>query len=147
MDIILLSDIEKLGTEGSVVRVKPGFARNYLMPRGLAVLATPEQLKVMQELKRRRQKKNERVKSKAEALKRKLDVHSLTLKLTVGVDDKPFGSVTAHDIAEVLRQDGLAIEKHMIQLEEPVKTLGVFEVPLRLHSEVTAILKVRVVKA
>jgi large subunit ribosomal protein L9 len=147
MDVILLKDVEKLGTVGSVVHVRPGYARNYLLPAGLAVAASPEQLKVVEQLKAQRQKKAQQLAADAAALKRKIEERSLTLKLTVGEDDQPFGSVTAHDIVEALAKEGLSVEKSAIRLEEPVKSLGIFEVPLRLHADVTATLKLWVVKA
>ena len=147
MEIILLKDVDKLGTEGDVVRVKPGFARNFLLPMGLAVSATPKERKAVEEVKRQRQRKADRAKVQAEALKRKLEGKSLTLKLTLGMDDKPFGSITANDIVQSLKQDGLAIEKHTVHLESPIKTLGIFEVPVRVHHDVTAKLKLWVVKA
>ena len=147
MDVVLLKPVEKLGTEGAVVRVKPGYARNYLVPLGLAVLASPQQLKTMEEAKRQRERKVQRLHEHAEALKRKLEGRSLTLKLSLGEGDKPFGSVTTHDIAEALGREGLPVEKHAIQLEQPIKALGIFEVPIRVQADVTAILKVWVVKA
>lgn len=147
MDVVLLKDVEKLGSEGSVVRVKPGYARNYLLPRGLAAQATSHRLKMADIMKQKRQEKANRAKLEFTALKQKLEARSLTLKLTVGEDDTPFGSITAHDLAQALAQEGLPVEKHMIHLEQPVKTLGVFEVPIRLHADVTAALKVCVVKA
>jgi len=147
MDVILLKAVEKLGTEGAVVHVKPGYARNYLVPRGLAVLASPEQLKTVETIRQQRARKSQRVKAGADALKQKLESRSLTLKLSVGADDKPFGSVTTHDIAEALQHEGIMIEKHAVRLDEPIKTLGVYEVPVRIHAEVTATLKVWVVKA
>jgi len=147
MDVILLKDVEKLGAEGAVVHVRPGYARNYLLPAGLAVAASPAQLKVVEQNKKQRQKRAQQAAAEAETVKRKLEALSLTLKLTVGEDEKPFGSVTAHDIAEALGKEGLAVEKSAIRLEEPVKTLGIFEVPVRLHTDVTATLKLWVVKA
>ncbi|MBI3996782.1 MAG: 50S ribosomal protein L9 [Candidatus Omnitrophica bacterium] len=147
MDVVLLQDVDKLGAEGTVMHVKPGYARNYLLPRGLAVAATPQQLKLVEATARRRQQRAEQLKAEAEALKQKLEGRSLTLKLNVGADDKPFGSITTHDLAEALKQDQVAIEKHAIQLEQPIKTLGVFDVPVKLHTHVTATLKVWVVKA
>ncbi len=146
MDVVLLKDIEKLGTEGTVVHVKPGFARNYLLPNGLAAPATPQQLKALEALKQQRLRKIQRVKADAEALKRKLESHSLTLKLSLGLDDKPFGSITSHDLVDALARDGIEIDKHAIHLEQPIKGLGVYDIPVRLHSEVTATLKVWVVK-
>ena len=147
MDVVLLKDVEKLGTEGALVHVKPGFARNYLLPRGLAAPATRQYLKSIEETKRQRSRKLERARGAAEALKQKLEGKSLTLTLTLGEDDKPFGSITAHDIAEALTREGLAVEKHAIRLDQPIKGLGIFEVPVKVHTELTATLKLWVVKA
>lgn len=147
MDVILLKDIEKLGAEGAVVRVKSGYARNYLVPSGLAVEATPQQLRAVEAAKRRRQQQAERLQAEAETLKRRLEGRSLTLKLTLGEDDKPFGSVTIHEIAETLTREGLPVEKHAVQLEQPIKALGIYDVPVKLHPNVTATLKLWVVKA
>ncbi len=147
MDVILLQDVEKLGAEGAVVRVKPGFARNYLVPSGLAVPATPKQVKAVEVGRQQRQRKAARAQADAEVVKHRLESHSLTLKLTLGEGDKPFGSVTAHDVVEALARDGIQVEKHAVQLEQPVKALGIYEVPIRIHADVTAILKLWVVKA
>ena len=146
MDVILLKDIEKIGAEGTVVRVKPGFARNYLVPRGLAAPATAQQLKLYEEAKRRRLQQAQRATEQAGTLKRTLESRSLTLKLRLGADDKPFGAITSHDVLEVLRQDGTELDKHAVHLPQPIKTLGVFEIPVRLHPEVTATVKLWVVK-
>ena len=147
MDVVLLKDVEKLGTTGSIVHVKPGYARNYLLPQGLAAAATPQQLKAIDEVKRQQLRKTQRITAEAEALKRKLEGRSLTLKLTLGEGDKPFGSVTTHDIVDALQREGVEIDKHAVRLEEPIKGLGVYDVPVRLHPDVTAIVKVWVVKA
>ena len=147
MDVILLKDVEPLGAEGAVVRVKPGYARNYLLPSGLAVEASPRQLQAVEASKRQRLKQAERVQQDAEALKRRLESHSLTMKLTLGEGDQPFGSITVHDVADALARDGVPVEKGAIRLEQPLKALGVFDVPVRLHPNVTATLKLWVVKA
>lgn len=147
MDVILLKDVDRLGKEGSVVRVKTGFARNYLVPHGMALPARSELVKAIEERKRRAQLKQERIRKQAESLKRKLESRSLTLKLTLGEADKAFGSITAHDVIEALGQEGIALDKHAVQLEEPIKGLGIYEVPVRVHAEVTATLKLWVVKA
>ena len=147
MDVVLLKDIEKLGAEGAVVHVKPGFARNYLLPRGLAAPATPQQLKTIEASKRQREHQLQRLKQDADALKRKLESRSITLKLTLGDDDKPFGSVTVHDLVEALKREGMDVEKYAVHLEQPIKTLGIFDVPVKLHPDVTATAKVWVVKA
>jgi large subunit ribosomal protein L9 len=147
MDYLLLKDVEKVGKEGAVVHVKRGFARNYLLPRGLAVPATAAQLSAVQERTRQTSRKAETARQGAEQVKQRLQNLSLTLKLTVGEGEKPFGSITAHDVVEALAQQGLTIEKHALGLPEPIKTLGIHELPVRVHPEVTALLKVWVVKA
>ena len=147
MDVILLKDVARVGSQGAVVHVKPGYARNYLIPLELATLATTQQLKAMEAVKQRGLQRAQRLRAESEALKRKVEGRSLTLKLSVGQDDQPFGSVTTHDLVEALAHEGLPIEKHMIGLEESIKTLGVYEIPNRLHAEVSAMLKVWVVKA
>ena len=146
MDIILLKDVEKLGVEGAVVHVKPGFARNYLLPQGLAVPATAQQLKAAGERQRQHEDKVQRIKAQAETLKRKLEGRSLTLKLSLGEDEKPFGAITTHEVMDALKREGFELDKHALQLEQPIKSLGIFELPVRLHPDVTATLKLWVVK-
>ena len=147
MDVILLKDLEKVGKEGAVVVVKPGFARNFLLPRGLALPATPVHRRMVEERARQAQAKQARVHKHAQQLKQKLESRSLTLKLNVGERDTAFGSVTTHDVHEALTLAGIAVDRHAIQLEEPIKVLGIYDVPIRLHPEVSATLKVWVVKA
>ena len=146
MDVILLKDVETLGSQGTLVHVKPGFARNYLLPQGLAVAATAQQLKATEERQRRQQAKVQRIKAQAEALKRKLEGRSLTLKLSLGEDEKPFGAITPHEIIDALKREGFELDKHALRLEQPIKSLGIFELPVRLHPDVTATLKLWVVK-
>ena len=148
MDVVLLKDIEKLGAEGTVVRVKPGFARNYLLPRALAVPATSQHLHAIEELKRQRAQKSQRLHAEADALKRQLEARPITLKLSLGLDDKPFGAITTHDLVEALTREhaGLTFDKHAVHLEQPIKSLGIFDVPVRLHPAVTATVKLWVVK-
>ena len=147
MDVILLKDVEKLGTAGSVVRVKSGFARNYLLPGGLVAPATPQQLKAVEAMRQQRQKQSDRALAEATTLKQRLESKTLTFTLALGEGDKPFGSVTAHDVAEALAREGMTVEKHAIQLPEPVKALGNHAVPVRVHADVTATVKLQVVKA
>lgn len=147
MDVILLKSIDRLGTEGNVVRVKPGFARNFLFPRGLAVMASPESLRQVEERQRIAERQAKRAREQVEGLKRQLESRSLTLQLNLGEGDKAFGAVTTHDIAEALNHEGLQIKKHQIELAEPIKTLGIYDVPVKLSPEVTATLKLWVVKA
>lgn len=147
MDIVLLKDVEKLGAQGAVVRVKSGFARNFLLPQGLAVSATPEQIKTVEEIKRQRQQKTQRVQAEAEALKKTIESKSFSFKLALGSEEKAFGSVTVHDIVEALGRQGITVEKHAVHLDQPIKSLGNFEVPVKLHPQVTANAKLTVVKA
>lgn len=147
MEIILVKDVERLGKEGAVVRVTSGFARNYLLPRGLALTASPQHLREVEARTQSTHRKAQRFRQQAEQLKQQLEGQSLTLKLSVGESDKAFGAVTAQDIVEALVRDGRSIDKHAVTLEQPIKTLGIYEVPVRLHPEVTATVKVWVVKA
>ena len=147
VDVVLLKDVDRLGTQGAVVHVKPGFARNYLLPQGLAELASPARLKMVETIHRQQRRKRERLQAEYETLKRKLEQQPLTLRLTVGAGEQVFGSVTAHDIAQALAQAGFEVEKRAIRLEDPIKTLGDHAVPVRLHPNVTATLKVSVVNA
>ena len=147
MDVVLLKDVEKLGTAGAVVRVKSGFARNYLLPGGLAAPATPQQLKVVEAMRQQRQKQSDRALAEATALKQRLESKTLTFTLALGEGDKPFGSVTAHDVAEALAREGMTVEKHAIQLAEPLKALGNHAISVRVHADVTATVKLQVVKA
>ena len=146
-DVVLVKDVDKLGVQGTVLHVKPGFARNYLLPLGLAVAATPQQLKVFEDQKRQRLQKSQRAKEEAEAIKRKLESRSLTLKLSLGEGDKPFGSITTHDVAQALAREGFELEKHAIHLEHPIKALGIYEIPVRVQADITATIKLWVVKA
>ena len=147
MDVILLKSVERVGAEGAVVQVKPGFARNFLVPRGLAVMASPENLRQVEERRRIAERKAKRAREQVEKLKRQLESRSLTLTLNLGEGDKAFGSVTTNDMAEALNREGLQVEKHQIELAESIKTLGIYDVPVKLSPEVTATLKLWVVKA
>ena len=147
MDVVLLKDVERLGAEGAVVTVRDGYARNYLLPKGLAALATTAQLARVETAKQQRLQQAQRLSAQAAALKQKLEARSVTLKLNLGEDGKPFGSVTVHDVLEALRQDGIALEKHALHLAEPIKALGIYEIPVKLQPEMTATVKVWVVKA
>lgn len=147
IEVILLQDVDHVGMAGGVVAVKPGFARNYLLPKGLAVVATPQQRKAAEQRRRRRQDEAQREKAQAEELKRRLEGCAVSLPLSLGEGGKPFGSVTTRDLAEALARQGLEVERHAIQLAQPLKALGSHQVLVRLHPEVTAILNVSVVKA
>lgn len=146
MKVILKSDIERLGKTGEVVNVAVGYARNYLFPQGKALEASARNMEVIEVEKKNIAKVEERKKMESEVLAGKLEQLSLTISKQAGENDKLFGTVTAIEIAGVLEKEGHEIDKRKIMLEEPIKTLGIYSVPVRLHAEVTAQVKVWVVK-
>jgi len=146
MKIILKEDYENLGKVGEVIEVKAGFARNYLIPKQVALQATPQNLRVIEQEKARDKIKLSKDKRDAELLAKQLKEGSLTANVQVGEEDKIFGAVTSQNISELLSSKGFEIDKRKILLEEPLKALGVFEVPIKLHTEVEAKIKVWVVK-
>jgi len=146
MEIILRQGVENLGKPGDVVNVKAGYARNYLLPHGLAYEATPRNLKrIQQERDRLEAAENER-RAGAQGIAEKLEQVSLTFSARVGEEGKLFGSVTATDIAQQLESQGFHIEKRQIDLHEPIKALGVYRVPVRLHADVKPEIRVWVIK-
>jgi large subunit ribosomal protein L9 len=146
MEIILRQAIENLGKPGDVVSVRAGYARNYLLPRGLAYEATPGNLKrIAQERSRLEAAENER-RAAAQGIATTLEQVSLTFSARVGEEGKLFGSVTAAEIAQQLEAQGLHIERRQIDLHEPIKALGVYKVPIRLHADVKPEIRVWVIK-
>jgi len=146
MEIILRQAVENLGKPGDVVKVKSGYARNYLLPHGLAYEATPGNLKrIQQERDRLEAAENER-RTAAQGLAEKIEQVSLTFSARVGEEGKLFGSVTAADIAAQLEAQGFHLEKRQIDLHEPIKALGVYRVPVRLHADVKPEVRVWVIK-
>ncbi|MBI2609097.1 MAG: 50S ribosomal protein L9 [Deltaproteobacteria bacterium] len=146
MKVILQENVEKVGSAGELVNVKPGFARNYLFPNKLAVTATTKNLTVLDHQKKvidSRMKKREK---QAQELKNKLENFSCTISKKVGEEEKLFGTVTAMDVEEVLRNEGFDIDKKDIVIEEPIKKLGIYNVPVKLSKDVTATIKVWVVE-
>jgi large subunit ribosomal protein L9 len=146
MDVILLEDINNLGKSGEKVTVKSGYARNYLLPRRLALPATASGLKMMKEEERRRQVREVKMQREAEELSKALGKVSCTAEVQAGEDDRVFGAVTNADIAELLQAQGYDIDKRKVLLDEPLKALGVYTIPIRLHHDVEARVKVWVVK-
>ncbi|HEX9243072.1 MAG TPA: 50S ribosomal protein L9 [Anaeromyxobacter sp.] len=144
MKLILREDVENLGKGGELVEVKPGYGRNYLLPRGLAVAANPKNVRELEHQKAIAQAKAAKLKASAEAVAKRLSETPIALKRKVGEQDKLYGSVTAMDLAEALAARGLQLDRRSIDLSEPIKTLGEFEVPVKLHSEVVGKLKVKV---
>lgn len=146
MKIILRENVEKLGESGEVVDVKPGYFRNYLNPMGMAMRATDSNLKVYQEERRQREIRDNKAKFEAEKLAQKISNVSLNAPVQVGEEDKVFGSVTSQDIERLLKEEGYDIDKRDILLEEPIKALGIYTVPVKLHKDVTGEVKVWVIK-
>lgn len=146
MKLILLEEVPKLGKAGDQVEVAPGYARNFLLPRRLAVEATPQNLRALEQFKRQARQREERLRREAEGLAEQLQGVSLTIPRRAGEQDHLFGSVTKIDIAEALAARGIRLDRKKILLGEPIKTLGTYTIPIRLRSDVTAAIHVQVVK-
>jgi large subunit ribosomal protein L9 len=146
MEVILTKDVTKIGKAGSVVKVKDGFARNLLFPKGLAIPVTPGNLKKIEQEKQKALQESEKNKQGALAQKERLDALSLSIPVIAQDEKTLYGSITALDIANALKEEGLEIDKGRILLDEPIKSLGIYEVPVKLHPEISAKLKVWIVK-
>lgn len=146
MDVILREDVEKLGHAGEVVTVKDGYARNYLLPRGLAYVATDGNRRRLDSEQRQRDRRAAAEVAGARDAAARLEAVSLSFSMKAGEGDKLFGSVTAGDIAERLREEGMVVDRKAVELEEPIKALGVYKVPIRLHADVKPEIRVWVVK-
>ena len=144
MEVILKEDINKLGNRGDVVKVADGYGRNYLLPGKLAIEATANNKAVIEQMKGSSIRKLAKEKIESEELSKKLEAVELVFERKVGENDHLFGSVTSGDIAHQLEEKGYTIDRRKISLEEPLKTLGEFHVPIKLHREVTTHLKVTV---
>ena len=146
MKVILKEDIPNLGTMGETVQVAPGYGRNYLIPQGKAVLATSKHLKELEHQKQLILRKAALIRKDAESFAEKFRGLTLTLARKVVDEDKIYGSVSVSDISQALEEAGLEIERKLIKLDEPIKSLGEFQVPVKVHADVTAELTVQVVK-
>jgi large subunit ribosomal protein L9 len=146
MKVILLDDVPKLGRRGEVRDVADGYARNYLIPKKLALSATSGNLKNLDHLRRQQESKAERIKTGAVALRDQIEALTYTEQRQASDEGKLFGSVTAQDVVEFLEQQGITVERRRVHLDEPIKALGEHTVPVRLHVDVTANLTVRVVR-
>ena len=144
MEVILKEDVNKLGHRGEVVKVAEGYGRNFLLPKHLAIEATSENKAVIEQMKQSAVRRSAREKSDAEALVAQLDQVALTFERKVGEHEHLFGSVTSGEIAQQLEKKGFSIDRRKVQLDEPLRQLGEFHVPVRLHREVTAHIKVTV---
>jgi large subunit ribosomal protein L9 len=146
MKVILSKDVEKIGRATEVLKVKDGFARNFLIPRGLAFAATAANLARLKQQEERNAQQQEKIKRQAEALKEKINNFSLTLPALVHEEESLYGSISAQEISAALKEEGFEISKDCILLEEPIKSLGIYEVPLKLHPQVSANIRIWVVK-
>jgi large subunit ribosomal protein L9 len=146
MEVILREDIEKLGARGQVVKVAPGYARNFLLPRKLAVLATAANKKIVDQERDAHLRKEAKLATEAADLAKLVAAVSLTIRQKAGEQDQLFGAVTAQDISDALAQQGFNIDRKKIQLDHPIKQLGEYKVPVKLHREVTAEVAVTVAR-
>jgi large subunit ribosomal protein L9 len=146
MKVILTTDLPHVGKSGQTVEVADGFGRNYLLPRGLAVLATPGNERSLAQRQKARLAREARQKAEAEALATRLQGCRVRIAKKTGAGDRLYGSVTSIDIADVLKAQGIVLDRRKIALEAPLKTLGTHKVPVRLHPEVTAELEVTVIR-
>src|SRR5579871_5794663 len=146
MEVILREDIDKLGARGQVVKVAPGYARNFLLPRKLAVNATDANKKIVEQERQAHLRREAKVQADAQDLAKIMSAVEVTIAQKAGENDQLFGSVTANDIAVALEKLGYTIDRKKIHLDEPIKTLGDFKVAIRLHREVSVEIPVHVIK-
>ncbi len=146
MTVVLRADVDTLGRVGDRISVKPGFARNYLIPQGLAILATPSNLKVFEQERRKLEAKASELRNEAASLEQKLNAVEVVIEVRTGEGDKLYGSVTNSMIGDMLAEKGIEVDRKKIELDQPIRSLGEYVLPVKLHAEVTAELKVRVVK-
>ena len=146
MDVILLKDVENLGTAGDVVKVKPGFARNFLVPNGMALRASKQNLAIAEERKRVIRNRAGRAQKVYIDLANSITKAELTIEVRVGEEERMFGSVTSQDVHQALLDKGISVDRNAIQLEEPIKALGVYSVPVKVASDLVPELKLYVIK-
>jgi len=147
MKVILQENVEHLGSIGDIVKVAPGYARNFLLPKGLAIEATEKNAKALDHTKRHLEYKKNRVLEAAKLVAGKIEALTLAIAHQSGADDRLFGAVTNMELAEHLKSNGLEIDRKRIVLAEPIKHLGDFTAVVKIHPEVTAVLKITVTKA
>lgn len=146
MEVILNKDVEKIGKAGAVVQVKEGFARNFLFPHNLAKPATAGSLKKLEQEKQARNAQSAKAKEELLVVRDRLLKLSLTISALAQDDQNLYGSISSHEISEVLKAEGFSIDKNIIDLADPIKSLGIYEIQIKLHPEITAKLKLWVVK-
>ena len=146
MKVLLMQDVEKLGKEGEVINVKDGYARNFLLPEKLAMFANQEALRQVERKKKKRETEEKNKKIQAEELAKKIKELSLTISVEAGVEDKIFGTITNEMIKNSLKNEGFEVDKKQILFDEQISKLGVYQIKVSLHPEVTGDLRVWVVK-
>ncbi len=146
MKVILREDVEEVGTAGQVVDVKDGYGRNFLLPRNLAIPASPGNLKSIGEIQKQKDIRGKKRRKAAEIVKDRIEKLSLQVEVQVGEEDKMFGSVTNSDVAELLQKQGVSVDKRAVEMDEPIKALGVYTVPVKIDKEVIANVRLWVVK-
>ncbi len=146
MKVILRKDHDKLGKLGDVVDVKDGYARNYLLPRNVAFMANAGNLRALEEEKKQHVERKAKEQHQAEKIASELEKLSITLKMKVGEDEKLFGAVTSQMIADAIQEKGMSVDKRIIELDEPIKALGIYTVNVKLHTNVAGKVKVWVVR-
>ncbi|HEX9934428.1 MAG TPA: 50S ribosomal protein L9 [bacterium] len=146
MKVILRRDHENLGKMGETVNVKNGYARNYLFPKNIAIEASPKAVRILEEDKKLLKRREEKAKQEAEVTAKQMESVSVTATVPVGEEDKVFGSVTSQQIADLLKEKGFEIDKKKVLLDDPIKALGVYDVPIKLHAEVEGKIRLWVVK-
>src|SRR5215470_1043521 len=146
MEVILREDIDKVGSRGEIVKVAPGYARNFLLPRRLAVSASEANKKIVEQERQAHLRREAKVIGDAQDLAKLMGAVEVTIAQKAGENDQLFGSVTSHDIAAALEKQGYTIDRKKVHLEEPIKTLGDFKVSVRLHRDVSADIPVHVVR-
>jgi large subunit ribosomal protein L9 len=146
MKVILREDVPDIGQAGQTVEVKDGYGRNYLIPRNMAIVASKGNLRSVGEVHKQKDLRERKLRREAEIVKEKIEKLELSAEVLVGEEDKVFGSVTVHDIINLLATEGVTVPKHTIKLDEPIKTLGVYTIPIKIEKDVIAGLKLWVVK-
>jgi large subunit ribosomal protein L9 len=146
MKVVLKDDVKNIGKMGQIIDVADGYARNYLVPRGLASEANTKNIKALEHEKRIIEKKAKKIKNSAQELSNKISARTFTITAKAGDEGKLFGSVTTMDIAELLQKEGIEIDKKKISLDEPIKRLGSYSVNVKIHPEISIQLKVEVIQ-
>lgn len=146
MNVLLIQDVKGLGALGDEIKVKDGYARNYLIPQKMAMQATPSALRLLDQKKKEKARREKQIKAECQQMAEKINALSYTITMEAGEEEKLFGAVTSDMIAESLQAEGIDIDKRKIELAEPIKVLGVYSVDIKLHAEVKAQARIWVVK-